>query len=108
MADDINFGMTNAEQSVLQMGLASHGPVSCVDRLWNGEILLPDGALSSCFVDGPLLAMPGILVLVVGPFALRRLMRLSKRVKGFPWYHRAKLVRLLFGDWKKYMLIAWF
>jgi hypothetical protein len=97
MADDVNFGVLNAEQSVLQIELSSHGQVSCFDKLWNGEILLPDGALNSCFVDGPLLAMPGILVLIVGPFALYRLVRLSKRVKGFPWYHRAKLVSLLSG-----------
>lgn len=102
MADDVNFGVMNAEQSVLQTELSSHGQVSCLDKLWNGEILLSDGTLSSCFVDGPLLAVPGVLMLVVGPFALYKLMHLSKRVKGFPWYHRAKLVSLLFGDWKKY------
>lgn len=103
MVVDTGFGLLGTDQTILRAELPYtkdyrenqlfSSPSHCLDKLWsNREVLLSDGSLSPCFVDGPLLALPGILILSLAPFALSRLSRKPKILKGLPWFHRTKLV----------------
>ncbi|CAN6675011.1 metal resistance protein Ycf1p [Trichomonascus vanleenenianus] len=57
--------------------------------------LLPSGSLSPCFIDGPLLLIPNLLVLIVGPLSLYRLYKKRTSNRPAKWIVKTKIALLL-------------
>lgn len=82
---------------VLPFSLSSDGPVvnqfGCYDQ--NGwRIVIENGSLSPCFIDGVLLLIPSIILVLLGPLQIYNLKKRDAidNALNIPWHAKARFV----------------